>query len=315
MNLKEAYKILDLSEGTTPEEAKKQYRKLTKEFHPDVNKSPDASDKFKKINEAYDCVKNGKGNDREPSPTYGRTPSGWSPFVQQQQVVQLENVILTLTIDFKEAVLGCKKEIKYSRKIKCTDCKGAGEISLNNGCTKCNGTGQTTIKKAGMVFVSTCSQCAGRASTEDCKTCNGEGSAQADVSVHVSVPAGVVDGNTLRLQSMGHFGGTIFGVMDQYTDAYCHITVNKDIDLNIEGKNVVSTLIIPLLEAIQGCKKTVRTIHGNKEIQIPALSRNQDEVIIPHCGVGGIGDQKVMLDVQYPKDPTKLIGVLLDEGV
>src|SRR5579863_7153225 len=99
MNLKEAYNTLDLPEGSTPEEAKKQYRKLSKEFHPDVNKSPDAEAKIKKINEAYECVKNGKGNDREEMR---------NPFYRQQKIVQVDNIEVHLDIDFKESVLGCK---------------------------------------------------------------------------------------------------------------------------------------------------------------------------------------------------------------
>lgn len=315
MNLKEAYKTLEIPEGSTPEEAKKKYRELSKKLHPDVNKDPGAEAKFKKVNEAYDCVKNGKGNDREPPPSYGHQPPGWSPFGGQQKVVQLEHVEIKLTIDFKESVLGCKREVKYQRKVKCPDCSGEGETRLNNGCTKCGGKGQVTTTQRGMVFVQTCPQCGGRAQTEDCKSCNGDGTSQADVSVHVSVPAGVMDGNTLRLQGMGNFAGSVMGIMDRYTDAYCHITVKSEPGLAIEGKDVVSNLELDLLDAIRGCKRNVNTINGVKEIRVPALSRHNDEVIIPHCGVSGVGNQRVLLDVQYPKDTTKLVGVLLDEVI
>ena len=66
---------------------------------------------------------------------------------------------------------------------------------------------------------------------------------------------------------------------------------------------------------MRGCTSKVKTIHGDKEISIKPQSRNRDEVIIPHCGVSGAGDQKVILDVQYPKNTDKLIGVLLDEVI
>lgn len=315
MNLKEAYKTLEIPEGSTPEEAKKKYRELSKKLHPDINKEPGSEAKFKKVNEAYDCIKNGKGNDREPPPTYGHQPAGWQPFGRQQQVTQLEHVEMKLAIDFKESVLGCKKEVKYQRKVKCPDCDGDGEIRLNNGCPKCGGKGQTTITRGGMVFISQCPQCGGRAQTEDCKSCHGEGLSQADVSVHVSVPPGVMDGNTLRLQGMGHYAGSVMGVMDRFTDAFCHITVKPEPGLTIDGRSVVSTLELDLLDAIRGCKRNVNTINGIKEIRVPALSRHHDEVIIPHCGVGGTGDQRVLLDVQYPKDTDKLVGVLLDEVI
>lgn len=308
MNLKEAYTTLELAEGSSPEDAKKQYRKLTKKFHPDVNKEAGAEDKFKKINEAYECVKNGKGNDRAP-PTHqasGRSRDGFF----HQQVVQLENVETKLTIDFKESVLGCKKEVKYSRQSKCTTCDGSGETKVDNGCTQCGGKGSTVIRRQGGVFIMACPKCGGRTNTKECKTCNGEGTARADVSVYVSVPAGVMSGNTLRLQGMGNYAGSVMGIMDQYTDAFCHITVIPDLGLTIEGRSVVSTLTLPLLDALQGCKRDIHTIYGSKEIRIPPKSKNGEEVIIPHCGVAGTGDQRVLLDVQYPEDIDKLIGVL-----
>jgi molecular chaperone DnaJ len=309
MNLKEAYATLELAEGASPEEAKKKYRKLTKTFHPDINKESGAEDKFKKINEAYECVKNGKGNDPEP------ITNNRGPFHPRAQVIQLENIELKMTIDFKESVLGCKKEVKYSRKAKCSTCDGIGELRINNGCTVCGGKGKVTAQQRGMVFISTCPKCQGQSSTKPCHTCKGNATLQADVSVHVSVPAGVCDGNTLRLQNMGNYAGSIMGFMEQYTDAFCHITVLQEEGLSIEGKSVILTLVLPLIDALRGCTRTVKTILGEKEIEIKPQSRNRDEVIIPHLGVAGVGDQRVILDVQYPQNTDKLIGVLVDEVI
>ena len=217
MKLSEAYKELEISEKSTPEEAKKAFKKLAAKFHPDVNKDPSSESRFKKINEAYQCVQDGRSNEREMQ-------SGWNPF-HRQQVIELENINLYLNIDFKESVLGCKKEIKYSRQAKCQSCNGDGEIKLNNGCKKCNGTGQTTLKQGGMIFMTTCHECAGRSNTESCKNCNASGSTNNDLTMQVSIPAGIINGNVLRLQGMGNYAGSVMGVMDQYTDAHCHIKV------------------------------------------------------------------------------------------
>jgi molecular chaperone DnaJ len=310
MNLKEAYATLEIPQGTPPEEAKKKYRELTKKFHPDVNKEPGAEDKFKKINEAYQIIQSGKGTDPED-----RYPQGnRSPF-HRQQVIQLENVEVTTTISFKESILGCKKDIKYSRQTKCQNCEGNGEVRLNNGCKKCGGRGQVVNRQGHMVMVATCDECHGRVSMNDCTVCSGQGTLNADVSVHVNVPAGIQNGNTLRLQGMGNFAGSFMGFADQYTDAFLHVTVTPEEGLHLEGRSVVSTLQISLLDALRGCKRTVKTIQGKKEIQIKPSSRNGDEVVIPHLGVAGAGDHRVLLDVQYPKNTDKLIGVLLDEVV
>ena len=211
--------------------------------------------------------------------------------------------------------MGCKKEIKYSRQAKCHDCNGQGEIRQNNGCKKCGGKGRITNQERGMVFIRDCPDCQGRANMTSCNACKGEGLAQADVSVHVTIPAGILDGNTLRLQGMGNYAGSMMGMIDQYTDVFCHVKVQSEPGLRIEGKCVVSTVTIPLLDALRGCDRTVKTIFGDRRIHIKPESRNREEVIIPHHGVGGMGDQKVMLDVEYPKDTTKLIGLLVDEVI
>lgn len=309
MNLKEAYATLELSQGASPEEAKKKYRELTKKYHPDVNKEAGAEDKFKKINEAYQIVQSGKGTDLED-----RYPQRGSNF-HRQTVVQLENIEINTTISFKESVLGCKKEIKYSRQTKCQNCSGSGEVRLNNGCKTCGGRGQVVNRQGHMVMVTTCGECHGQVKAAACSVCSGQGTLNADVSVHVSVPAGIQDGNTLRLQGMGNYAGTFMGMMDQHTDAFLHVTVTQEEGLHVEGSSVVSTLEISLLDALRGCKRNIKTINGNKEIQIKPKSRNGDEVVIPHLGVGGTGDHRVLLDVQYPKNTDKLIGVLIDEVV
>lgn len=310
MNLKEAYATLELAQGTSPEEAKKKYRELTKKYHPDVNKEPGAEDKFKKINEAYQIIQTGKGTDPQD-----RRSSYHQGGFHRQQVVQLENVEVRQTISFKESVLGCKKEIKYSRHSKCQDCGGAGEIKLNNGCKTCGGKGQVVNRQGNMVMVSTCSECHGQTNITMCSACHGNGTVHADVSVHVSVPAGILDGNILRLQGMGNYAGSFMGLADQHTDAFLHINVMPEPGLSIEGTSVVSHLTISLLDALRGCKQKVKTINGEKEIQVKPQSRNRDEVIIPRQGVSGTGDQKVILDVEYPKNTDKLIGVLLNEVV
>lgn len=310
MNLKEAYATLELAQGTSPEEAKKKYRELTKKYHPDVNKEPGAENKFKKINEAYQIIQTGKGTDPQD-----RRSSYHQGGFHRQQVVQLENVEVRQTISFKESVLGCKKEIKYSRHSKCQDCGGAGEIKLNNGCKTCGGKGQVVNRQGNMVMVSTCSECHGQTNITMCSACHGNGTVHADVSVHVSVPAGILDGNILRLQGMGNYAGSFMGLADQHTDAFLHINVMPEPGLSIEGTSVVSHLTISLLDALRGCKQKVKTISGEKEIQVKPQSRNRDEVIIPRQGVSGTGDQKVILDVEYPKNTDKLIGVLLNEVV
>jgi molecular chaperone DnaJ len=307
MKRTEAYSTLEISDGASVDEAKKAFRQLSKKYHPD-NKDTGSEDKFKKINEAYQSISNNKFDD---SPQRRPQQGGF----HRQQVIQLENVEVTTTVSFKESVLGVKKEIKYNRQTKCQNCGGNGEVKLDNGCKKCGGKGQVIQRQGHAVMISTCTDCYGRSSATECNACSGVGTVSAQASVHVSVPAGIQDGNVLRLQGMGNFAGSFMGLADQFTDAYLHVTVTPEPGLSLDGANVISHLTIPLLDALRGCKRTVNTIHGEKEIKIPPQSRNCEEVIIPHCGVGNTGNQRVILDVEYPKNTEKLIGVLLDEVV
>lgn len=309
MKLNEAYNILGLTPMANAEETKKQYRKLTKEFHPDINKEAGAEDKFKKINEAYQVVSSGESTDRQERPRQNT----WNPFQQQQSSYVPEHIQVSTTISFKDSVLGCKQELKFNRKTKCVDCNGQGEIKLNNGCDKCGGKGQIVSQQGGMIMVQTCNKCYGRSEVKTCKTCNSEGVLDAEATITVTIPGGIQNGNVLRLGGMGNYAGGFMG-MDQTTDVFLQLKVTPMNGLQLVERNVVSNLQISLLEALQGCRKTVTTVIGNKEIEIKAASRNKDEVIIPHVGVNGQGGQRVILDIKYPQDLTKLIDALTIEG-
>lgn len=304
MKRKEAYSTLEIPETSTEAEAKKAFRQLSKMYHPD-NKDTGSEDKFKKINEAYQAISNNKFDDDV------QQHHGWGGFYQQ--AVQLENIELYTTLSFKDAVLGCKKDFKFSRKTKCKSCNGNGQIKKNNGCTKCGGRGQIVQQQGFTVMIQTCDKCYGRSQTDPCNDCSRQGVVDSEASINVSIPGGVQTGNILRLAGMGHFAGHFMGSMEQHTDVFLHIAVTQEPGLALDGNHVVSNIEISLLEALQGCKKIVNTILGEKEVDIKPQSKNKDEVIIPRLGVNGLGNQRVILDVIYPKDVKKLIDVL-NEG-
>lgn len=310
MKLSEAYSILELQEDATPEQAKKQYRNLSKKYHPDVNKDPDAENKFKLINEAYQCVQNGKGSDPEPMHNpFSDFGFGFGNFNHRRQ--EVEPIEIHTTISFKESVLGCKRDIKFSRKIKCKDCNGKGRININNGCDKCGGSGQIAGRQGMMMFLRTCDKCGGRVQVKSCDKCS-SGTVDAESSVQVSIPGGVMDNNVLRLNGMGHYVGSIMGIGEQYTDAFLVISVTPELNLTLEDNDVVSHLNISLLEALSGCNRLVKTVLGEQEIQVKPQSKHKDEVIIPNVGVNKQGNQRVILNVEYPKNISKLIDSLKD---
>jgi len=311
MNLKEAYSILEIPQGTPPEDAKKKYRELTKKYHPDINKDAGAEDKFKKINEAYQVVSSGKSNDRAEQPQWQQNQNPYNPFGRQAK--QVSHIEARTTVSFKDSVLGCKKELKFNRKTKCKDCNGEGEIAKNNGCEKCGGKGQVVTRQGFSVMIETCSKCYGRTQADACNTCNSEGTLEAEVTITVSIPGGIQNGNILRLGGMGNFAGH-FGPIEQHSDVYLHLNVTPEKDLELQGNDVVTKLSISLLEALKGCHKPVKTILGTRDIQIKSKSKNKEEVIISHLGVNRQGNQRVILDIEYPENVDNLINILSEEG-
>src|SRR5579859_177866 len=198
MQKSEAYSILGISPDSSPEEAKKQYRKLMKQFHPDLNKDADAERKSKEINEAYQVISSPEPEENSFFPGF----HGFStisledlfPFNQQKTYFN-SPLILESNITFAESVLGSTRELKYSRQTKCTSCEGQGTVSDNNSCAKCHGKGKFVSSQNGSVFIQTCPACHGKTKKSPCQPCNKKGTVTSEVSIKVNIPGGVKDSN------------------------------------------------------------------------------------------------------------------------
>jgi molecular chaperone DnaJ len=314
MNIKEAFSVLGLEQTSSPDEIKKSFKTLAKKYHPDVNKNPEAEKEFKRVNEAYQVITNGQSSDPEdriPSHNARNPFNPFADFFQEQGVFHpADNIETSITISFKESVLGCKKDLTFSRKIKCQNCNGQGQTQIHNGCDKCGGKGRIISKQGHMIFNQACPKCHGRSQTTPCPSCQSKGTIDSEASVNVSIPGGIQDGNILRLGGMGHYVGSSFMFADQHTDVHLRITVIPESSLKLEGMDVISTLEISLLDALRGCEKKIKTIEGAKDIQIPPLSRHKEEVILPKLGVNHLGRHRIILDVKYPNKTDDLIQTL-----
>jgi molecular chaperone DnaJ len=315
MKLQEAYKELNVTENSSEEEVKKAFKKLAGKYHPDINKEKDAEAKFKKINEAYQIITGGTAADKENpfwSTNQPFNPFGGSPFGNPfSNGVSFNNapISLTTTVSFLESVFGCEKDIKFNRNSKCAACNGAGDIPANNGCPQCNGKGGEVQRQGNMVFIKTCSKCGGRTKKNPCTTCNSKGVIETETSIRANIPGGVVNDNVLNFRGMGHFAGS-FGPIEQRGDVHLHVKVTPEPGLSLEGSNVISNLELSLIEALQGCSKVVNTVEGVQDIIIPPKSKNKQEVVIPNVGVNKLGNQRVILNVNYPEDVSKIIEIL-----
>lgn len=312
MNLDEAYKILELSPGASLDDAKKKRKELMKKYHPDVNKDPGAEEKFKKVNEAFNVI--GKPQNQQFQPTGGGI--NIQDFINRKRHkgANTPPVNLNAHISFKESIFGCKRDFVYDRQAKCDECGGQGLYNIHNGCSECGGRGVIIRQQGSMIMQQTCTKCRGRTAVEECKTCSGTGGLKSTRSITVMVPGGITNGTTLRLEGMGHFVDIIndfFGSGEMCTDAFVKVHVGPaDFKYSIKNNNLHTSLDISLVDALKGCTKTVQTLEGNKEINIPAKTKNGEQVIIPNLGVSREGNQVVDINVEYPQDIDSLISHL-----
>ena len=325
MKREEAYKELGLSPDASEEEAKKKYRDLSRKLHPDVNKEPGAEDKFKRINEAYTRIKNNDFQAEMPQNGFGgfggfsgfpgfdledlmNIHSGFSTS-PKRKMKNVQPIQLPLVISFKESVFGTKKEVSYNRRVKCNSCDGMGGKPAANSCSACGGKGRISMQKGNMIINSTCNKCNGKVNLESCKDCSGEGDLASQTSISINIPAGIENNNVLRLSNIGNFiDRTNFG--DRHADVYVQVQVIQDPNFKLQDGDVISNISISLLDAIAGTTREVDTLDGAKKIEIKPLSKHKDEVIIPNLGVARQGNQKVILQVEYPSDINSLTSKL-----
>ena len=340
MSNRDYYEILGVPKGASDDEIKSSFRKLARQYHPDVSKEPDAEEKFKEINEAYgvlsDSDKRGRydrfgkeglgsmgGFQHDYSGDFGdlfeeilggfgfssgRRQSRKSP--RRGHDLQMQ-VVLT----FEEAVFGVEKEIEFQREETCSTCKGSGSEpgTMTIKCTTCNGQGE--VRQVRQTFLgqmeqrATCPTCNGRGEiiSSPCKTCRGNGLERKQVKKKVQIPAGVDTGTQIRLNGEGGPGvfggptGNLFVVLDVKPHQFFKRREN-DILLNLD---------INVAQAVLGADIHVPTIDGEEKLKIPAGTQPGKIFHLKGKGVPHVrskhqrGDQMVMVNVAIPAKLTK----------
>ncbi len=234
------YEVLGVSRDSTPEEIKRAFRRKARQYHPDVNKDPDAAEKFKEINEAYEVLSDERKRaayDRfghagvdgtmagDPFSGFGfgglgdifdeffgtsfRTAARTRHAPRRGQDLQYR-----LTIDFEQAIFGCEQEIEFQRTTTCPVCRGsrAEPGTSPQRCRTCQGSGEVrTVRQTflgQMVNITTCPECGGTGETiaTPCRNCHGTGQVRETRRMTVSIPAGVDQGTQIRINGEGEPG-------------------------------------------------------------------------------------------------------------
>ena len=329
------YDILGVPRGAPPEDIKSAFRRLARQYHPDVNKASDAEERFKEINEAFAVLSDdqkraaydrfghagldGMGGMPDFSNIdlgdifeelfgfgFGRRSGG-----QQRNVPRRgADLQYNLTLAFEEAVFGVEKEVEFTRDEVCARCDGAGAEpgTTKSACPTCGGRGEVRQTRqtffGNMVQVATCPNCRGKGEIigTPCKTCNGRGLERKTVKKSVKIPGGVDNGTQVRLGSEGQPGlnGGPQG------DLYIAINVREHRYFKRRDDEIMLDLDINVAQAALGAEVEVPTVDGATLLSIPPGVQTGKVLRmrgkgVPHLRGGGRGDQLVVVDVAIPR--------------
>jgi molecular chaperone DnaJ len=196
-----AYAILGIPQSASPADIKRAYRRLAMRWHPDRNTSPEATERFKQIRNAYDRLLVVDSPDDAESDCAAESDVKPPP---EQRMAKAADIRLNLEISLQDAAAGCRQHITYTRGNACSTCAGSGEsgIARTRFCNCCHGSGRVHDAKR---TLKPCQACGGRGFFTEriCPGCAGSGRDSASASLEITVPAGMLPGDELRLSGQG----------------------------------------------------------------------------------------------------------------
>jgi molecular chaperone DnaJ len=327
------YDVLGVPRGADDETIKKAFRKLARELHPDVNRDdPNAEERFKEVAEAYKVLS--EPETRAAYDRYGHAGlrGGGAPnmgdFGSFQDIFDAffggdifgrrggtrrqagDDHLVSVEISFVESAVGVTRDVDVQLVEYCDTCEGTGAAPGSElvRCTRCNGQGEIRqVARSALgqfVRASVCPQCTGEGQipSRQCPDCGGAGRTRGRRTISVDIPAGIADGQRLRLPGRGHVGdpGAPAG------DLYVEVAVADDERFIRDGLDILTKVSIPVSDAMTGVTVTVPTIAGDAQIDLSAGTQPFAEHVLrgkgfPAVQGRGRGDQRVIVEVVVPK--------------
>ncbi len=351
--VKDYYKTLGVEKNASKDDIKKAYKKLAKKYHPDLNKDSSATDKFKEINEAASVLADDKKRaqydqfgsaETSFSPGFDFNKFDFSDFGfgrfdfgsifddlfgggfsfggQSRRPRRGSDLMYETEITLHEAAKGVKKKVELPRMEVCPDCKGSGAFSESDikTCDNCNGRGMaSTTRRTPFGVISTtsgCRKCAGSGKIveKECEKCDGKGKIKKHVTIDVSIPEGIENGSTLRLQGEGQ-AGDIGGPAG---NLYVVVRIKPHKVFERVGDDIYIEVPISFTQAVFGSEITVPTLDSKAQLKIP--KHTQTDTLfrmkgkgIPNLNGRSKGNQFVKVVVQTPEKLNKKQKDLLKE--
>jgi molecular chaperone DnaJ len=333
---KDYYSELGVSKDASEKEITRAYRKLAKQHHPDAN--PGSEERFKEISAAYDVLgdpEKRKEYDevRAHGPVGGFGGPGGGTF-RMEDMGDLSDLFgglfgggrttrtrgpqrgadmeAQLHLSFEDAVHGVTTSVNVPQEVRCSNCRGSGAApgTSTHTCPRCGGTGSLNDNQGLFSLSTVCPDCVGRGQLFDtpCPVCRGTGTEQKVRSVKVRIPAGVEDGQRIRVKGRGAPGQG----MAPPGDLYVVVHVAPHTVFGRTGRNLTLSVPITFPEAALGTTITVPTLDGKVTLKVPAGTQSGRVLRVRGRGVPGAsgrnggkpGDLLVKIEVQVPTELT-----------
>lgn len=347
------YEVLGIQKGASDDEIKKAHRRLAKKYHPDLNKdNPDAAEKFKELNEAYEVLSDADKRGRydqygfagvDPNYGAGAGAGGFTDFgdlgdlfgsffgggfgssrsSQRRNAPQRgESIRHNVILSFEEAAFGCEKELSIDRIEACDECGGTGAAKGTSAetCPNCRGTGsvtQTQRTPLGMFQTqAACPNCrgTGKIIKNPCSKCGGAGRVRKTRKFKVNIPAGIDEGQSIQQRGQGNAGvnGGPAG------DLFVTVSIRPHPIFRREGQNVYVEIPISFAQAALGDTLQVPTIDGRVEYKVPEGTQTGTVFRMKSKGIQNVngrgrGDQYVRVNIEVPKNLSEKQKKLLRE--